>query len=208
MEAKTKPCGCKVQRKIDSYGLSDLNQRMVEWWTATDEEKSLRDIATSFNHELLREEMERNGLDPLDGEVANTYRLLTGDDVNRGVRTQTRKRLEQQGIAVDRLVDDFVSYQSIYRHLNDCLGTEYSKTDHSPETRREKATERIFSLKSRTEAVTSDTLTQLVENDALDVAGFDVLVEISMTCTSCHTRYSIDEIIENEGCTCQQSDAV
>lgn len=208
METKTKACGCKVQRKIDSYGLSDLNQRMVDWWTISDEEKSLRDIATSFNHELLREEMERNGLDPLDGEVANTYRLLTGDDVNRGVRTQTRKRLEQQGIAVDRLVDDFVSYQSIYRHLNDCLGTEYSKTDRSPETRREKATERIFSLKSRTEAVTSDTLTQLVENDALDVAGFDVLVEISMTCNSCHRRYSIDEIIENEGCTCQQSDAV
>lgn len=206
METTTEPCGCKVQRKIESYDLSDLDERMVEWWTSTDGEMSLRDIAENFNRKLLREAMVANGIDPLDGQVENTHRLLADDDVGRGVRTKTRKRLEQQGIDVDGLVDDFVSYQSIYRHLNDCLDTEYTKSDPSPKRRRRKAKERIFSLKSRTEAVTTDALTQLIENDALDAEEFDVLVDVSTTCADCHRRYSIDELLENEGCVCQQSE--
>ena len=41
--------------------------------------------------------MEDAGMAPLDGEVENTYRLLTDSNVNTGAHTQARRRLEHAG---------------------------------------------------------------------------------------------------------------
>ncbi|WP_338004804.1 rod-determining factor RdfA [Natronoglomus mannanivorans] len=201
----TESCGCKVGRMIDAYELAVSNQQLIEWWTADDAKESLRDIADYFNQDLLRTELRRNGYSPLDGEIENVHRLLTDDDVSRGMETQTRKRLERQGIDVESLTDDFVSYQSIYRHLNECLGTEYTEKTQTAESRRQTGKERIFALENRTETVTVDTLSQLVDHDALALEEFDVLVDVSVTCLHCHRQHTIDELIENEGCQCRQS---
>lgn len=197
-------CGCKVGRMITAYDLVGSNQRMVDWWTDDDDNRSLRDLETHFNQQLLREEMHRQEMRPLDGEVSNVYRLLTADDVSQGMRTQARKRLEREGVDVDALTDDFVSYQSIYRHLNECLSTEYATDDPSADSRRETGKERIFALENRTETVTRDTLAQLARQDALALEEFDVMVDVSVTCLHCHRRHTIDEIVDNEGCECQQ----
>lgn len=202
---ETESCGCKVGRMIDAYELSGSNQQLVEWWTADDAKESLRDIADYFNQNLLRTELQRNGYSPLDGEIENIYRLLTDDDVSRGMETQTRKRLERQGVDVESLTDDFVSYQSIYRHLNECLNTEYTEETQTAESRRQTGKERIFALENRTETVTIDTLSQLIDHDALALEEFDVLVDVSVTCLRCHRQHTIDELIENEGCQCRQS---
>lgn len=204
-QREAESCGCKVGRMIDSYELTGSNQQLIEWWTADDAKESLRDIADYFNQDLLRTELQRNGYSPLDGEIANIYRLLTDDEVSRGMETQTRKRLERQGLNVDSLIDDFVSYQSIYRHLNECLDTEYVEETQSVETRRQTGKERIFALENRTETVTIDTLSQLIDHDALALEEFDVLVDVSVTCLHCHRQHTIDELIENEGCQCRQS---
>lgn len=195
-------CGCKVGRAIESYDLTGANRWLVDAWTGDGGSLSLRDLAERFNEDLLRERMKQQDLSPLDGEAANTFRLLTDDDVSRGMRTQTRKRLERQGIDVEQLTDDFVSYQSIYRHLNECLDAQYTGDDLSDDARQERGEERIFGLKNRTETVTQDTLSRLVDTGVLALDEFDVLVNLSVICRECHTQYSVDEVMQDEGCDC------
>ena len=78
----------KVSRLIDEYDLSGMDEQLIDSWTSDgDEHRSLRDLTVSFNRELLRTAMDDAGMTTLDGEVANTYRLLTADDVSTGVRT-------------------------------------------------------------------------------------------------------------------------
>lgn len=198
------PCGCKVGRLIESYELSGMNQQLVEWWSAEDG-RSLRDMARHLNEELLRMELTRQGHSPLQGEVQNTYSLLTGDDVSRGMRTQTIKRLEGQGVDVDRVLDDFVSHQAVYRHLKTCLDEEYTGRVLDTEERREKSKQRVFALENRTEKVTEDTLERLRKWDMLELEGFTVRVDVAVTCSNCGRQHTIDDLLESGGCQCQLS---
>jgi DNA-binding transcriptional ArsR family regulator len=115
---------CKIKRSAAAYDLLAEAERLEEYWTRDVERYSLRDLAAHFNHHLLRAAMERAGLSSLNGEIENTYRLLTDDDVSRGMRTQARNRLQKQGIDVEQLQSDFVSYGTVRRHLKRCLDVE------------------------------------------------------------------------------------
>jgi hypothetical protein len=53
----------------------------------------------------------------LEGEVEHTYHLLTDDEVSSGDRRRAERRLERQGIDIDTLRSDFVSYQAIRMYL-------------------------------------------------------------------------------------------
>lgn len=199
-------CGCKVGRVIDTYDLSGMNSRLVEWWSAEENGRSLREMAGHLNQELLREALTRHGHSPLQGEVENTHRLLTDDDVSQGMRTQTRKRLERQGVDVDQLNNDFVSHQAVYRHLKTCLEEEYTRADPDPEERRETSKQRIFALENRTEKVTADALEQLRNGDAIALEEFTVLVDTSITCMECGRQHEIDDLLANGGCRCLLSE--
>lgn len=88
---------CKADRVIDEYGLLSMDERLAARWLRRDgEAASLRELADFFNRDVLRAVMERNGVSPLDGEVENAYRLLTGD-VRPSERTRLRTRLERDG---------------------------------------------------------------------------------------------------------------
>lgn len=194
---------CKIDRIAADYDLSTEAERLGEYWTREDERKSLRDLAVHFNHHLLRTVMERAGLDPLDGEVENTYRLLTADDVSQGVQTQARNRLEKHDIDVDRLQSDFVSYGTVRRHLNHCLGVERESTgtDDNPT---ETGAQRIAALQNRTVAVTETTLSQLASAGELVAGDIDVFVDITVSCSACGMHAPIREYIEENGCDCAE----
>jgi DNA-binding transcriptional ArsR family regulator len=151
---------CKIDRMAADYDLSKEAERLGEYWTRDDERYSLRELAVHFNHQLLRAAMERARLNPLDGEVENTYRLLTDDDVSQGMRTQARNRLQKQGVNVDQLQSDFVSYGTVRRHLKRCLGAE-RESSSTDATSADTSAQRIAALQNRTVAVTENTLSQL-----------------------------------------------
>jgi hypothetical protein len=192
---------CKIDRTAAAYDLSDEAERLAEFWTRDTERYSLRDLALHFNHQLLRTAMEQAGLNPLDGEVENTYRLLTDNDVSQGMRTQARNRLQKQGIDVDQLQSDFVSYGTVRRHLKDCLGAERESTgtDDDPA---ETGGQRIAALQNRTVAVTENTLSQLASADELTAGEIDVFVDITVSCSECGVHASVREYIEGNGCDC------
>ena len=193
---------CKIDRMAIDYDLAKEAEQLGEYWTRDDERKSLRELAIHFNYQLLHAAMEQEGLNPLDGEVENTYRLLTDEDVSQGMRTQARNRLQKQNIDVDQLQSDFVSYGTVRRHLKGCLGVEReSPGDDDPA---ETGAQRIAALQNRTVAVTENTLSQLASAGELAAGDIDVFVDITVSCSACGMHAPVREYIEGNGCDCTE----
>jgi hypothetical protein len=129
--------------------------------------------------------------------------LLTGEDVSQGVQTQARNRLQKQGIDVERLYSDFVSYGTVRRHLKHCLGVERESADADDDAA-ETGIQRIAALQNRTVAVTENTLSQLDAAGELTSSNTDVFIGIIVSCTDCGFHATVREFIENEGCRCAE----
>jgi hypothetical protein len=195
---------CKLDRIAAEYDLHRDAEQLKEYWTRDADRYSLRDLAIHFNQQLLRMAMERAGLNPLDGEVENTYRLLTDDDVSQGMRTQARNRLQKHDIDVEQLNSDFVSYGTVNRHLKDCLGVERDSNDTDGDSA-QKGAQRIAALQNRTGAVTENTLSQLHSAGELAAGDIGVFVDITVSCPKCGMHAPVREFIENGGCHCEGS---
>ena len=122
----------KVVRLIDEYDLQGLGADLEQQWTADEDRKSLRDLASCFNQQLLQRTLEEADVQYLDGEIENTYRLLTGDEVSSAESTRVKRRLERDGIDVGALETDFVTYQAIRSYLKNHRGAEYTPAETDP----------------------------------------------------------------------------
>lgn len=191
----------KVGWLIDTYELNELGEKLeVQWTTDGDGRSSLRELAIEFNQRLLEVTLEEAGLSLLDGEVENYYRLLTDDTVTSGTRVQTERTLEQYGIDVEKLKNEFVSHQAIHTYLVKYRGVSRA---NSAENRLENATTTIHRLRSRTQTVTMNALQSLVKTNKIEVGEINVLVDISVHCEPCGQTLSIDRLLANGGCDCR-----
>ena len=191
----------KIGRVLAAYGLEDLHERLPALWRGdTGEATSLRDLARQINIAILQRAMERAGLDPIDGEAANAYRLLTDDEVSAGARTQQRRSLERAGIEVDQLEGQFVTHQAIYTYLTEVLGVS-KDTDTDPvESRRE----RVQRLRGRTEAVVGDALTTLRDSSSITLGESETTVDIRVYCRNCQSGYEFEDLLARGGCACDE----
>ncbi|WP_117595558.1 MULTISPECIES: rod-determining factor RdfA [Haloprofundus] len=194
----------KVARVIEAYDLgSEFGEQLERLWTGEGEERySLRDLADYFNRRVLEAAVASTGTSMLDGEVENVYRLLTDDEVSSGMRTEARVRLERDGVDVERLERDFVTYQAIRSYLKEYRGAEYEGT--SGADRVENATATIRRLRSRTATVTEGNLDQLRSNEHIALGEFRLFVEMNVLCEECGAQYGVDELLERGGCDCQR----
>ncbi|MFC4248391.1 rod-determining factor RdfA [Natribaculum luteum] len=192
-------CSCKVGRTIESYDLPGMNADLAARWTGRGSEKySLRELERYFNERVLQAALEAAGVDPLNGEVENLYALLTSDDSGE---IEARRRLEREGIDVERVTSDFVSHQAIHSHLRDCCDVELEKDTGDP---LEKGRDTIASLQNRLTAVTENTLQRLARTGVLSLGDFSVFVSVQITCEECGQYYSITELLDQGGCNCQE----
>lgn len=190
----------KVGRVASAYGLDSIGDELVDRWTRETDAASLRELAAYFNKRVLQAAMEEAGLDPLDGEVENTYRLLTGDDVSSGVRTEARKRLERDGLDVSHVEGDFVTYQAVRSYLQDGRGAvQQSPTD---EERIEFVEKTIKQLQTRMVNVTDEKLAQLRDMDRVNLGQFRVSLELRVFCEDCGSQYEVSEFLDAGSCDC------
>lgn len=191
----------KVRRLIDEYDLDGEGERLEELWTADREDRlSLRELADDFNRRLLRAIMVESGMNPLDGEVANTYRLLTDDDVSSGMQTQARQTLEREGVDVDGLKKNFVSHQAIHTYLTKYRGVK--RDEQTDEDRVQKGLDTIQRLRSRTAAVSENIVENLASTDRIQVGDFEVLVDVRVFCRDCGTQYDVQDLLDEGHCEC------
>jgi len=185
----------KVARVIDAYDLTDVGEELEARWLATDEDgMSLRELAEYFNRRVLAAAIDRSDMRLLDADVDVLYDQLTGDAVSGGVGTRAERRLEREGIDVDRLRDDFVTHQSIHTYLREYRGV--SQPETTPEDRRESALERIQKLQDRSAAVTEDAVASLQRADLIPEGEVDVVVDIQAIFTDTGEQYDVFDLIE------------
>jgi hypothetical protein len=116
------------------------------------------------------------------------------------MRTQARNRLHREGVDVEHLTDAFVSHQTMYRHLRNCLDVEpHDDIQNTVES----AIGRIRRLKARTEAVSRDTVGSLEENGHVTFGDPDVLVTVTVMCNKCGTQADVLSAVRDGGCECR-----
>jgi hypothetical protein len=192
----------KVAQLIERYGLASMGTDLEQAWLGDNQERqSLRDLADRFNRALLVAAIRDAGMDVIDGEPANFYRLLTAEDVSAGKRIEARNRLERAGIDVDRLEQEFVTYQAIRYYLTEIRGVQYESEPDTEQVERERDT--IDRLRSRVETVVRDTVDRLDSGGKLSVGEYRVFVSIDIRCQDCGTRHSISDLLNRGGCNCQ-----
>jgi len=190
----------KVARLLDEYDLDGVGAELEARWTATgDDHWSLRDLATTFNRELVRERLYDAGMRPSEGEVADVVRSLTGDDTGAAEQTQLRRRLEREGIDVDDLAGDLVTYQAVRSYLQDYRGAEYERDTGD---RLETVADAVQKLRGRLVSVTETKLDDLRDTSRLTLGEFRVMVDVQILCTECQSQYGVSELLTAGGCDC------
>lgn len=192
----------KVARLLQKYGFDGFGDEIKHRWTGQNGKRdSLRTLADVFNQRILRQTMENNGMQPLQGEVENVYELLMGDDVTSGTRTETETRLRQQGIDIEELRGDFVTYQAIRTYLKEVRGVEYNREEtDSVETARAS----FDRLMGRTTAVVEQKLQSLASADKLTLGAPRVRTTVSVYCEECETQYDVTALLAHGGCDCEE----
>lgn len=193
-------CSCKVGRVADRYDfdVDDLRRRY-----RTD--ASLRDLETTVNKRILRTAIERAAgdvsvLESNDRSVDALYEILRGDDdAAPAERARVATRLEQAGVDVDAVTDDWVSHATIKTHLNDCLSMD---TSREASITPEEAISTVEWTRSRSERVVSETVKRLEKAGILEVAEPNVGVSVRITCEACGRSYTIQRLVDDGGCAC------
>lgn len=196
----------KVERLLDEWDMDGVGDQMEAYWLGTGEEQlSLRKLAEWFNRRLLERALNESDESYVDGEVENMYRLLTSEDVSRGVKVEVETRLEQAGIDVDQLQQSFVSHQSVYTYLTKVRGVS-RPDDTTDESQIEKTESAIQRLISRTKAVIEKNLQSLRDTGRISLGEFSIFVDINVYCHDCDSQLNVQELLSERGCDCEQVD--
>lgn len=174
--------GCKVCRVLDERGLDGYDERLLADWRGEDgARKGYRRLARDLNVALLRREMDAAGLSTLGDEPASKYERLRGDGASAA---EVAKVLDRQGVGVDRLRSDFVSYGVVRTHLLDCLDAEYDPdpagdwegqaVDIAVDRARNKVAEAVRARANKGELASGGTVT--------------VHLDADVECEACRTR--------------------
>jgi hypothetical protein len=196
-------CSCKVSRVAVDEGLVGVHEELRERWSEPDG-PSVRELTDEFNKRVLKSAIRSAGTLPLDGEVDNVYRLLSDDEVADAERVRTRKRLQQSGVDIERVEAELVSHQTMYRHLRDCLGTEYERDTKTPSERLAEWSQRLQALNSRTSNVTMQGIEHLDRHGAVEITAPTVTVDITVSCDECGAFFTAEEFLEEGACDCSR----
>lgn len=131
-----------------------------------------------FKQRLLEHALEDAGLPSLAGQEANLYRLLTDDEVSSTTQTRVGRQLEREGIDVDALDDDFVSYQAIQTYLQNYRDASY-ESDTDPI---EQAQTTITQHRNRFVTVTESKLDRVEQTETFGLGNTEVTVDVRAYC--------------------------
>jgi hypothetical protein len=186
----------KVATAIERYGLDGIGAELESRWSRERNRWSLRRLADYFNAELLAQVIRKTDGTTLDADATDLYDRLRSDD--RTARTEAERLLEREGVAVDDLRDEFVSYQAIRTYLRSHRDAEPPGGDA---TGVDDAVETIRRLDGRLAAVARDRLSAL---DDLAVAEPRVLTSIRVYCDDCGARLDLDDLADG-ACDCDRA---
>jgi hypothetical protein len=198
---------CKVDTIIERYGLSapdleyaSIDDYLIARWTGTDgyESDGYQALTTWFNKRVLKRVYEQQGRETLSVRLESEYEVLTGDD-ELG-REELAADLATDGLSVDELREEFVSWSTMRRHLNDCL-------EASKERRQSTSNWELDSVdfaRNKTVEKTNAALKSLATKNQLpDADKANIEVQVKLSCPECPTRVPIEDALER-GYVCSE----
>lgn len=188
---------CKIDRVSEKWHLDGMDDQLRDRWATG---ASLRDLETFYNVTVLRSAMQSADMDTLDGEASNLYRLLTDDEVSAGKQVDAESRLKKNGLDPSTVSSDFVSYQTVRTHLNECLSVETTRDTQLPIS---DARNTVLKLLSRTESVTGRTIERLAKQNSLTITSPSVTVSVRVACSECNDEYTFSQLLARGGCSCR-----
>jgi|AntRauTorcE11898_2_1112593.scaffolds.fasta_scaffold02957_2 hypothetical protein len=191
----------KIDRVMNAYRLVGMGDELEDRWLGTGdtEQSSTRELADRFNKKVLESAIDESDTFTLSGDVEDVYRALA--DGENADATLVRSRLEQSGIDVEAVTNDFISHQTVYRYLKEHRGVE--RPQRSPEGKLEDAIDVVQQLQGRTTAVTEQKVQNLKNNDIVSVGEFSVLNDVQIICESCGRSHEVTSFFEQNGCGCE-----
>lgn len=189
-------CGCKVGRNAARYGIKELDNDLGD--QRRKHQASLRDLADYVNAQFLDAAIDATNA-TVAGDATAIYHALTSDEIPTHRQVEVTDQLTAIGIDVEQLTDDFVSYQAIRHHLQNCLDID---TSRSGVESLEEGLNLIQWARQRAETVISRTITRLQRLGILTTGGLDVTVTVSITCESCNKVYRPTELLDQGHCAC------
>ncbi|WP_254538848.1 rod-determining factor RdfA [Halomarina litorea] len=188
---------CKIERLVDRHDLhavapgGDVDDYLRARWVGSDGRRpaGYRTLTDWLNGRLLNRVYDERGRETVAGRLDDEYALLTGDDTVE--RAELEVSLHEAGIDPDWLRGEFLSWSTMRRHLNDCLGAQ-KETAATTEWERESV--RIARDRAREKA--SDALRSLA-NKGQVVGGdeSDVDIHVLLSCPDCPTRVRIGDAL-------------
>lgn len=188
---------CKVCRVLEERNMQRYEDRLVDQWQAEGpERKGYRQLAVWLNVTMLRREMDRAGLSTLGQEAASKYERLHSTD--ESVAQEVAVGLSSEGIDIERLREDFVSYGVIRTHLRECLDLEYTAESGDWEA------DTIEMARDYAERKISEAVRSLSNKGQLKRDEIEVDVSIDIECETCHAVIPIDRAMRRGYiCDCQ-----
>ncbi|WP_018258950.1 rod-determining factor RdfA [Halomicrobium katesii] len=195
----------KVERLLDEYGLGSLGDELVASWTADgDDRKSLRQLATEFNVALVDARLESEGVTHFDSDGKAIYEALANDDAETD-RATIETRLEREGVDVEQLQSDFVTYQAIRSYVKDVRDAEYETPSDEEHIEKQKTT--IQRLVSRATSVTEEKLTRLRDTGRISLGDFRLIIDFQVYCRDCETQKTVASLLDEGGCECESEES-
>lgn len=190
-------CDCKIGRNAAKYNIPNLPDYVKDRRTEAD--LSLRDLAKEVNIRLVEAVLERADAD-VAGDPESVYVALTDEDIPPERQLSVRNQLTDIDIPIDKLEEDFVSYQAIRYHLQTCLSMDTSREGI---TSLSEGREIIANARERDQEIITQTLRRLQRVDELHDTDIKVRISPRVSCQSCGQSYGLEEFLETGGCPCE-----
>lgn len=188
----------KIVRVAEEYGLEGIGEEMAQKWVDpnTEDRHTLEDLRDLFNKRVLKTAMKQAGVEIVPGEIEYTYEYLFDESVAPSEKEDTRRRLEEKGVDVEKVQDDFIgSPQTIHNYLRQVEEVELNP-DTDDKTEKEKTLTHINSLERRYETIVDNILSRLIKKD--EIPESEYIIDVDCTVKNIETgeeRY-VEDLLE------------
>lgn len=198
--------GCKVDSLIERHALTvpdsgyeSVDEYLVARWTGLDGRSAdgYKTVTEWFNKRLLKRIYDEHSRDTVSVHLDREYEIITGDqDIQRD---ELAADFATDGLDIDDIADELVSWSTMRHHLKGCLDAEKdttpAETDWETNTvqmTRERAAEKARSV-----------LSSLTSKDRLrDADRAQVDVQVKLSCPDCSVRVPFENAVER-GYVCE-----
>lgn len=198
--------GCKIDRLTDRYDLApplsedvSIDEYLERRWTGADgrDPVGYKVLTEWFNKRVLSRLYEQHGREAMATHLDREYELIRdGDDIERD---ELAADLTTDGLDIDEVDSELVSWSTMRHHLKGCLEAE--KETQSASTDWERNT--VEMAKEKTAEKARSVLSSLSSKDRLPEAErADVDVQVKLSCPDCSVRVPFEDAVER-GYVCE-----